>query len=366
MQAKESNLDAKDRKLVFLLSRNCRTRYRALAKALQLSPDSIRYRIERLEKEGVIRGYTIIPNCFAEGLMGGSLFISFRNLASEGEDKLGAFIRSEPRVVLAYKTQGDWDLVMMLEHKDVFELHRFTRRLKAVCGEEKIDQLFYQGHIEEYKFRQAPEVIMDGQPAPVVAADKADASFAKDFLDAPPVEMVERLPAKIDADDWKLLNQLSADARISLTELAARTGLSVGQVRYKIKALIAEGVLQAFWGIIELKKLGLQRFDLLLKLKNIDNKMEARMKSFFLNHPNVIRATVTFGPYDLTVNLACESLARCHEIIKEINREFAGNVADIDMLAVFEELKFQFITDRKGEEAGSAAPHLSQSLPISR
>ncbi len=342
MGAAKVALDARDRKLAFLLSKNCRASYRNLGKALGLSPDSVRYRLAKLEKEGVIRGYVVVPNTFAQGKMITSVFVSFRNLPRESGSRIVELLRQQKDIVFAYKTQGAWDLVLQVEHKGMFELHKTLGEFRAVCGEEKIDQLFYQAHVGEYKFRQAPEVILGGQKAPEILSTRADASFAKDFLDAPPIELMEQEPAKIREADWRVLNRLSDDARISLTELALKTGLSVDQVRYKIRNLVREGIIQAFWAVIDLQKFGLQRFDLLVKLKSLDSKARARMKTFFLNHPNVVRAILTCGPYDLWINLACEDLAKCHEIVEEFNERFGEYLLDADMLMVFEELKFRF------------------------
>ena len=342
MGAAEVALDARDRKLAFLLSKNCRASYRNLGKALGLSPDSVRYRLAKLEKEGVIRGYVVVPNTFALGKMITSVFVSFRNLPRESSSRMVELLNQKKDIVFAYKTQGAWDLVFQVEHNGMFELHKIMEDFRAVCGEDKIDRHFFQAHVGEHKFRQAPEVILGGQKAPEIVSTRADASFAKDFLDAPPIELIEQEPIKMKEADRRVLNELSEDARISLTELALKTGLSVDQVRYKIRRLVREGIIQAFWAVIDLQKFGLQRFDLLVKLKSLDTKTRARMKTYFLNHPNVVRSIITCGPYDLWINLACEDLAKCHEIVEDLNERFGEHLLDADMLMVFEELKFRF------------------------
>src|SRR3989338_6230889 len=342
MRAAVESLDARDRKLAFLLSKNCRTSYRNLGKLLGLSPDSVRYRLAKLEKQGVIRGYVVVPNSFALGKMITSVFVSFHNLPRESGSRIVELLNRQKEIVFAYKTQGAWDLVFQVEHKGMFELNKTLEEFRAVCGEEKIDQLFYQAHVGEYKFRQAPEAILGGQKVSEILSIRADASFAKDFLDAPPTELVEQAPAKMSEADGLVLNRLSDDARISLTELALKTGLSVDQVRYKIRRLVRQGIIQAFWAVLDLQKFGLHRFDLLVKLKNLDSKARARMKTYFLNPPKVVRAILTCGPYGLWVNLTCEDLSKCRETVEEFSERFHDYLLDADMLMVFEELKFQF------------------------
>jgi len=54
-----------------------------------------------------------------------------------------AWSHSGKEIVFAYKTQGAWDLVFQVEHKGMFELNKTLEEFRAVCGEEKIDQLVY-------------------------------------------------------------------------------------------------------------------------------------------------------------------------------------------------------------------------------
>ncbi len=337
-------MDARDHKLAFLLSRNGRASFQALGRTLGLSPDGARYRLEKLEKQGVVRSYVLVPNTFALGKMITSVFVSFRSLPREAEERLTGFFNRTKEIVFAYKTQGEWDLVFQVEHRGMFSLHLLLQEFKTLCGEERIDRHFFQSHVGEYKFRQAPEAILGGQKTPELPAPKADASFVKDFLDSPPIELdpAGQDATKITKSDWATISMLSENARMSLTELAEKTGLSVDQVRYKIRGLIRHGTIQAFWAVIDLQKFGLQRFDLLIRMKTPDQKQKERMNVYFLNHPNVVRAILVCGPYDLWLNVAFEDLAHCHAFIQEITGRFADSILDVDLLVVFEELKFKF------------------------
>ena len=52
-------IDGKDKKLIALLSTNSRTSTAKLARTLGMSRTTVTSRIERLEKQGVITGYTV-------------------------------------------------------------------------------------------------------------------------------------------------------------------------------------------------------------------------------------------------------------------------------------------------------------------
>jgi len=51
------NLDLKDRKILYYLDINSRQSNSDIAKKVGLSKEVVNYRIKRLEKEGIIKGY---------------------------------------------------------------------------------------------------------------------------------------------------------------------------------------------------------------------------------------------------------------------------------------------------------------------
>ncbi|TDD31581.1 AsnC family transcriptional regulator, partial [Saccharopolyspora elongata] len=53
-------MDAIDEKIIAELSRNARISHAELAHRVLLSRNAVRQRIERLERQGHIRGYTIV------------------------------------------------------------------------------------------------------------------------------------------------------------------------------------------------------------------------------------------------------------------------------------------------------------------
>jgi len=52
-------MDEKDLRIIEILQNNARTPYTEIASMLEISEGTVRKRVERLEKEGVIRKYTI-------------------------------------------------------------------------------------------------------------------------------------------------------------------------------------------------------------------------------------------------------------------------------------------------------------------
>lgn len=64
--------------------------------------------------------------------------------------------------------------------------------------------------------------------------------------------------SEIDQYDQKILEALSADGRISITDLAAKIGLSKTPCQMRMRRLISEGYIQGFTAIINPSKLQLE------------------------------------------------------------------------------------------------------------
>jgi Lrp/AsnC family leucine-responsive transcriptional regulator len=69
--------------------------------------------------------------------------------------------------------------------------------------------------------------------------------------------MKESSPSDIDQFDRKIMNLLSQDGRMTITDLAAQVGLSKTPCQNRVKRLIDDGTILGFRAIINPAKLGL-------------------------------------------------------------------------------------------------------------
>jgi Lrp/AsnC family transcriptional regulator, leucine-responsive regulatory protein len=128
----DGQLDAIDRKLLALLQADARASFTALARDAGLSRTAIQERMTRLERDGVILGYTVRiaerPQAPATRAIL-SLKIRTRPCAVV----LDRF-RNWPEVVACYSLAGPVDAMLIVETKDAPALSQFVDRLSAVPG----------------------------------------------------------------------------------------------------------------------------------------------------------------------------------------------------------------------------------------
>jgi len=146
------SLDLKDKKILEVLQKDARLPVSKIAKKVQMPPDSVKYRIRRLEKLGVIRFYHAVLN---SALLGNPMYsYTFFSLYAMNETKEREFVNylvSENKVMWISKTSGKWDFFIGTCTKDFKELDDLIRRIR-IKFVKYIKDYETSSTIEEYKW----------------------------------------------------------------------------------------------------------------------------------------------------------------------------------------------------------------------
>ncbi|HXW09128.1 MAG TPA: Lrp/AsnC family transcriptional regulator [Steroidobacteraceae bacterium] len=125
-------MDDLDRQLIGLLRSNARLPVATLAKRLRVARGTVQNRLSRLERDGVIAGYTLRLRAPDEERRVVALML----LAVEGnrvEDVLVA-LRGDPAVSALHTTNGRWDIVAELRADTLEEFDRVLGRIRRIEG----------------------------------------------------------------------------------------------------------------------------------------------------------------------------------------------------------------------------------------
>jgi DNA-binding Lrp family transcriptional regulator len=127
-------MDTTDQRILEELKLNCRRSYRELANATGISPATLIERIRKLEKEGVITGYSVNFDFLKLGYE----FMAIVQISIQGdllkiEEKIGNL----KGVAAIYDTTGQYDAIAILMCKSRSELSALVKKILAVQGVEK-------------------------------------------------------------------------------------------------------------------------------------------------------------------------------------------------------------------------------------
>ncbi|MHA6689779.1 Lrp/AsnC family transcriptional regulator [Devosia sp. A449] len=125
-------MDNLDEKLVTLLRHDGRCSISNLAIDLGVSRATVRARLERLERQGDILGYTVILRADAlDQQVRGVMMVDVEGHAA---DKVVRTLGGFPEVVAIHTTNGRWDLVVELATESLTQFDVVLRKVRLVPG----------------------------------------------------------------------------------------------------------------------------------------------------------------------------------------------------------------------------------------
>lgn len=130
------NLDRKDLALLEALQHNASQRLEDLARLVHLAPSSVHDRLRRLQREGVIQGWTINVDAASVGL-GVLAFISVA-LSRPCSDMIGD-LREIPCIEEAHSVAGEFCILLKVRLADTAGLLALIERLRLIPGVEKTE-----------------------------------------------------------------------------------------------------------------------------------------------------------------------------------------------------------------------------------
>jgi DNA-binding Lrp family transcriptional regulator len=125
-------MDDTDRQLISLLRDNARASVASLAKLLRVSRGTVQNRLDKLEADGTIVGYTarLRPQAEAHQIR------ALMTVAVDGNriDQVLSALRGDPAVSALHTTNGRWDIVAELRADSLEAFDRVLGRIRRLEG----------------------------------------------------------------------------------------------------------------------------------------------------------------------------------------------------------------------------------------
>ena len=126
-------MDATDRRIVALLRENARRSFSDIGEHVHLSAPAVKRRLDRLEREGVVLGYTAVIDSKAFGWNAEA----FVDLYCEGTMPGAAIkhaVEQEPGVVSAHTVAGEASALLHVMAEDTKSLELALERIRGTQG----------------------------------------------------------------------------------------------------------------------------------------------------------------------------------------------------------------------------------------
>ncbi|MGI8714938.1 MAG: Lrp/AsnC family transcriptional regulator [Solirubrobacteraceae bacterium] len=126
-------MDATDRTIVALLREDARRSYQDIGRHVHLSAPAVKRRVDRLERDGVLLGYTAVVDPEAFGWHAEA----FVDLYCEGTMSGAAIKRvaqREPGVIAAHTVAGEASALLHVMARDTKDLEAALERIRGTDG----------------------------------------------------------------------------------------------------------------------------------------------------------------------------------------------------------------------------------------
>ena len=318
----KSPLDKKDMLLLYLLDINGRMSHSKLARKAGISKQLVKYRIGRLEKNGLIRGYFAMIDSSKLGYTTFRLYIKFRNVTPDRKKEIIDYLKKQKPIWAVIVLSGKWDIAAGIAVKDIYGYYDVW---------EDILRLFLD-NIADYK----------------VSVYSPICHYSKSYLigkedDLKPRIMGGNMKVAFDDIDIRILSVLSKDARMPLVKICTRIKQSAQSVSRRIKQLEKKNIILGYRAMIDVEKLGYEFYKAEIRLSSYD-KIK-KIEYFCQRHPNIYQIDNTIGGETLEIEFHVKSLKQMLLIIEEIELYFGKMIDWFDYIRVISEEKTTYMPD---------------------
>lgn len=134
-------MDEADQKLISELSRDARASVTTLARALGLARTTVQARIERLERAGVIAGYTI--KLGEEARQERIKATVLLQLDPRSGPRVIQRLKTLPQVEIAHTSSGRFDMILQLATRNTARMDELLDKIGAITGVRSSESLIH-------------------------------------------------------------------------------------------------------------------------------------------------------------------------------------------------------------------------------
>lgn len=309
-------LDKKDLRILSELDMGARQSNTQIAKKCGLSKYGVGYRIDKMIEQGLIEGFYTVIDITRLGYTLYRFFLRLQDTDPAREKEMVRFLQTSPHVAWIARTEGDYDLAVLVWAKETRELERFYDGLMFT----------FDRSIQEVEFSLASRVHHLGHKR-LFGQGKSVVTGADDTR------------YDLDDIDKKILSIIATDARMPLTEIAALAAISAKTAASRIKILSRERIILASRAKLNISLLGQQHFKIFLMLKNMTERRFNSLVEFLKQHPHVIYITKAVGRTNLEFEAELRSSVELHQLMNELRHKFSDLVKNYKTCIDIKEIK---------------------------
>ena len=323
-----SKIDAIDRKLLFRLYDNSRSPVSKIAKDIGTTREIVEYRLNKLEKEGIIKGYIakINHSLFCEGVA--NVLFKLTRPREERFQEILMFLTSHPSINWIAELSGNADIATTILYKNSEDLSHILSEITTFLGK-NLREHELSLYITEYKFYRGGILAH----TPITNIPASIISFG------------EHEQIGVDEKDFLLLSELSKNCRIKNIDLAKKVKISEDMVRIRIRNLEKRKIIFGYTFVMDINRYGLESYYLNLHIENMTKETIAKIQYYVWNNPYIGYCARTAGKYNIIISLYAKGRKHFHELLLDIRKNLSSDLVHYEINLLMEEHKEVFLPE---------------------
>ena len=333
-------LDLADRRILFELDSNSRQSTSELARKVRLGRDLVEYRIDRLQSLGIVKRFCLLTNPYKLGLTVYKTYLRLEtNKARVSE--LISYLDLHPRTYWLAECYGEWDLIFSHLAHTPQEFYDFQDKLfsnfKDIIVEFNVYTLvnywwFPKKHLLGSRWQEEWRNSLQAAKS----ENEKSQNSARGWSFETPEFTFGTTPDhyKLDEMEYKLIDLLGNNSRLSCTELAQFLKSSASIVKYRLDKLIQLGIVAGFRVDIDRSALGMNLYKVMVHLRDYDVQRELEFREFCRKHPNISCYIQQLGDCKIEFEVEAKEQNEFNSIIDEVKERFSKHIKYMSHLTV--------------------------------
>lgn len=310
-------LDKIDKRILFELDKNARIPDTKLSKLVRRSKESVRYRINKLQEKGIIKGFSIWIDPTKLGFISAKIYFNLANKPEKKKEFIN-YVKKDKRLFWFGMAEGSWNVGLTYFVKSNREFFELKNEL----------------------FSRFKDLILDSHTGVLVDVNACDKTFLYDTKTDWKIIFSYLEDYQLEDIEKKILKELFKNSRINIVDIVRKYKTTVDIVRNRIKKLEEKKIIWRYIAKIDYNKLGYEFFKTFLYFKNLTKNDENRLMEYCKLNPKIIHLVKQISPWDIELEIMCESYLDYNEIISNLTKEFSEIINKVETAIMGEDYVF--------------------------
>jgi len=311
-----AKLTSRERDLISLLEFDLEAGANTIAKRLRTSSSIVNYTLRRLIDKEIVRPRCFI-NSFKLGLHDIGFYFSLSEQSRSSREKLVKRFKEDPSVAYFGSVLGDYQYVAVILCRNLSDFSTVIMRLTGDLG----------------------GIVSDKSIVPRLSVKRFARKYINQRLASKKIMTLEKSGANYEMDetDEQIIMHLGNTPFHSLRELARGVGLPLATVDRRVKQLQTAGVIQGFFYDLNIAKLGIQSFRLLVHVQGLSCAVQQKVIELCTRHSLVVYLVEVLGSRDFEIGIETTDPRVISQFIEELYASTEHRIREVKVLTELED-----------------------------